>query len=47
MQSLFVVDLLYELTHVLFGFLEISVVLQADLLQLQRSEEALDLWAFS
>ena len=43
MQSLLVVDLLYELDYVPLCFLKAAVVLKVDLLHLQRSEKALGL----
>src|SRR3954449_11221024 len=43
MQSLLVVDLLYELAYVSLRFFKVLVVLYVDLLQLQGSEEAFDL----
>src|SRR5215211_1700932 len=42
-QSLLVVDLLYELGYVPLCFLKAAVVLKVDLLHLQRSEKALGL----
>jgi hypothetical protein len=42
-QSLLVVDLLYEPSYVLVGFLEVALIFQVNFLQLQCPEEALDL----
>ena len=47
MQSLPVVNLLYELAYVLLGFLEVLLILQINFLHLQRPRKKLSALAFS